>query len=117
MVRGVHKKVLERVKNFASDFGANVEIFHVRNYMIQLQKQPQKQARLMDKMLHEVPHSYKNVESTEILSAIREEIISSNTDILIMVPYRHGFWHSLLHRSKTKIMASGNSVPLLSIPL
>jgi hypothetical protein len=34
-----------------------------------------------------------------------------------MMPNKYGFWGSLIHRSKTRIMASGSEIPLMSLPL
>jgi len=52
-----------------------------------------------------------------VIKAIKNELQVSGADLLIMVPYRYGFWNSLIQRSKTRMMASKSSVPLLSIPL
>jgi nucleotide-binding universal stress UspA family protein len=113
--RGVHRKILDNVHDFASDFGATVEVFHVRQKAEEISR-PQ-ELDLLDCSLAEVEHYYKQVQSSEIIKAIAHEIVTSKTDLLIMVPYRYGFWQSLLHKSKTRVMASGNSVPLLSLPL
>lgn len=113
--RGIHRVILERVRAFAADFEATVEVFHVRQKAEDIAKD--QELALVDLSLGDVDHYYKQVHSTEIIKAIEREIATSKTELLIMVPYRHGFWHSLLHKSKTRVMASGNSIPLLSLPL
>lgn len=113
--RGIHRVILDRVHDFAADFGATVEVFYVRQKAEELSRD--QELELVDASLNEVDHYYKQVHSSKIIKAIEKEITTSKTDLLIMVPYRHGFWHSLLHKSKTRVMASGNSVPLLSLPL
>lgn len=119
MVRGVHKKVLEKVKSFSQDFGANVEVFHVSDKVAEL-----KQEKVSDTHLEEIQqefsgisYQYKNVQSNEIINAIYEEMEAIKADLLIMVPYRYGFWASLVHKSKTRVMASSSSIPLLSLPI
>lgn len=117
IVRGLHKKALEEVRIFADDFGASVEVFHVSKKVAELEQQTADKISNIGESLAGINYSYKNVQSAEIIKAIREETIHINADVLIMVPYRHGFWDSIVHRSKTRIMASNSNIPLLSIPL
>ncbi|RZJ77210.1 MAG: universal stress protein [Flavobacterium sp.] len=115
IARGIHLQILEKVKEFASDFRANVEVFSVVKKAQEIASN--QVIKDVDQSLGNIGHYYKHIESNAIIKAINEEIITSETDLLIMVPHKHGFWNSLLHTSKTRIMASGNSVPLLSISL
>lgn len=116
IVRGVHGKVLDNVKHFSQDFGATVEVFHVCNKVEELSKKNENLEQIQQG-LNEISYQYKNVQSTQIIKAIKEEMESIKADLLIMVPYRYGFWDSLVHRSKTRMMASGSNTPLLSLPL
>lgn len=119
MVRGVHKLILEKVKSFAQDFGANVEVFHVSDKVAEL-KQEKESSMHLEEIQEEfsgISYQYKNVQSNEIVSAIYAEMEVLQADLLIMVPYRYGFWASLVHKSKTRVMASSNSIPLLSLPI
>ncbi|MNR37414.1 hypothetical protein D3C85_1554260 [compost metagenome] len=70
-----------------------------------------------DTITKDVIYYYRNIESTEVIKAIKQEVLDTSTDLLVMVPQKHGFWDSLMHRSKTRAMASGNNIPLLSIPM
>lgn len=120
MLRGVHRDVLEKVKEVAADFGAKqVEIFHVSNKVREIEEKGLGSSA--EKMFGEgngdVKYLYKNVESNAVIEEIQKEIEAIDADILVMVPNRYGFWSSLVHRSKTRIMASGSAVPLLSLPL
>lgn len=67
------------------------------------------------KPLEEVSYYYKNVQSEAVIDEIRNEMLEYKPDVLIMVPYEYGFWSSLIHKSKTRIMSSGLDIPLLSI--
>ncbi len=71
----------------------------------------------MDSGLAGISHYYKNVLSDNVITAIKDEIDNTQADLLVMVPHKYGFWESVIHRSKTSIMASGNNIPLLSIPV
>ncbi|HEY0175411.1 MAG TPA: universal stress protein, partial [Pedobacter sp.] len=64
----------------------------------------------------DMTYSFKDVQSGAVIQAIKKEIIAAEAELLIMVPGKYGFWSSLLHRSKTNMMASGLNVPLLSVP-
>lgn len=71
----------------------------------------------MDNGLEGISHYYKNVLSDNVVAAIKEEIVNTQADTLVMVPHKYGFWESVIHRIKTSIMASGSNIPLLSIPV
>lgn len=119
IVRGVHKEVLERVKSFSQDFGSKVEVFHVSNKVAELIQEKASNTHLeeIEQEFSGISYQYKNIQSHEIVKAIKEEVELIQADLLVMVPYRYGFWASLVHKSKTRVMASNNSIPLLSLPL
>lgn len=119
VLRGVQKKILDRINSFASALGAEVEVFHVQNKVKMLENDTQHLTSKIsiDEGLEGVSFFYKNVESGTVIDEIQKEITDFNADILIMVPLRYGFWDSLIHRSKTRIMASSCEIPLFSIPI
>jgi nucleotide-binding universal stress UspA family protein len=113
------EEVLERIKELALALDAEIEVFHVAKRIDQLKDEAieAETVTIIEEMLKDVPHYYKNVESDKVVKVIEEEIVNINADLLIMVPQKYGFLESLIHRSKTRVMASNNSVPLLSIPI
>lgn len=118
VTRGVHRDILEQIRNLALLLGAEVIILHVREKIDTLENNKVRSSLdEIGKGLSGVSHYYKNVNSDAVIEAIQQEVQDTRADLLIMVPYRYGFWNSLVHRSKTRIMASGSSIPLLSIPL
>lgn len=119
ITRGVHKTILEKVKDIALRLGAAIEIFHVSKKIFELENRENAlhpTAPFADG-LHGTNYYYKHVASNAIIEAIQEEIAEINADLLIMVPYKYGFWDSLVHISKTRMMASRSEIPLLSLPL
>ncbi len=113
----VPKKVLDKIREWASTLGAEVEIFHVETKpKSQQESVEQGTSSVIQEGLEGVNHYFKNVESTAVIREIENEVKFSQADLLIMMPKKYGFWDSLVHRSKTRIMASNNDVPLLSIP-
>ncbi|QGN22546.1 universal stress protein [Elizabethkingia anophelis] len=116
MERGIPRKILESIHFFATEFGAEVEIFNVWKQIENLDRIAKKDTSIEETMKG-TTYYYKNAESHKVVEAIRSEVLESGTDVLIMVHYRYGFWQSLVHRSKTRMMASGSNIPLLSISL
>lgn len=115
ILRGVHGIILERIRTFAEQLNAEVEIFHVHERVQQMDIA--KKTEEIDQALQSVKHYYKNVQASAVISEIEKEIKAINADLLIMVPYKYGFWSSLIHTSKTRVMASNSEIPLLSIPV
>lgn len=106
--KGVEKCIMEKVKMLSKVFDAEVELFHVGQNL-------GRRAATMAKELEDITYYYKNVESDGVIQAIRKEIQAVRADLLVMVPYSYGFWGSMVHRSKTRMMATGLDVPLLSL--
>jgi nucleotide-binding universal stress UspA family protein len=113
---GVEEKVLENVHEIAATFGATVEVLYVKDKIEELLGAEEAEHAAIDKTFAGINYYYKNVQSRRIIDAIQDEVKESNADLLIMAPYKYGFWDSMVHRSKTRMMASGNNVPLLSLP-
>lgn len=119
IARGVQARVLEQVRKLALSFEADVEIFHVSDKIKGMSEHdlPPHLVNAFGDGLDGINYSYKNVASNAVLYAIEQEVKDMNADLVIMVPYKYGFWGSLIHKSKTRAMASGIQKPLLSIPI
>jgi len=116
--RGIQKKILDRITDTAKLWGAEVEVFNVQEKVTALQEEePLHPANLLKEGMDGIQYFYKNVASNAIIKEIKQEILDYQPDIVIMVPNRYGFWASMVHRSKTRMMAAGLDVPLFSIPL
>ncbi|WP_433763543.1 universal stress protein [Flavobacterium ginsenosidimutans] len=106
------------IKNTLGDFGAEIEFFSVDEKLDDLKEE---QHRILmnsniEKEFEDVKYLYKTVRSNAVINEIRKEIKNYEADLLIMVPQKYGFWDSLVHRSKTRILAAGLDIPLLSFP-
>lgn len=119
VLKGISEKVLANVKELAIALKAEVEVFNVNQKVEELKmlngSLPEVSA--IDDGLEGISYYYKNVNSNAVIKEIEKEIIEFQADLLIMVPKRYGFWASIIHRSKTRIMASGLKIPLLSLPI
>ncbi len=118
-LQGVHRLILDEIKSLALGLKASVEIFHVNNRIQKIQEEGIDDDTIANfgEGLEGVTYYYKDVESNAVIKAISDELVDIQADLLVMLPVKYGFWASLIHRSKTRIMASGLSIPLLSIPL
>ena len=106
------------IKNTLGDFGAEIEFFSVDEKLDDLKEE---QHRILmnsniEKEFEDVKYLYKTVRSNAVINEIKKEIKNYEADLLIMVPQKYGFWDSLVHRSKTRILAAGLDIPLLSFP-
>lgn len=118
-LEGVPKRILDRIREIASVLEAEVEVFHVktRTKTWGTPAEATVSSPVIDEGLEGISYYYKNVESTEVIASIEKEVKNMHADLLIMMPRKYGFWDSFVHRSKTRMMASNNDVPLLSIPI
>ncbi|MCC9070774.1 universal stress protein [Flavobacterium sp. F-65] len=106
------------LRQIVETLGAEIEFFSIEGKLDNLKKE-QEQILLnttIKEEFKEVKYIYKTVKSNAVISEIHKEIKYCNADILVMAPRKYGFWDSLVHRSKTRIMAAGLHIPLLSFP-
>lgn len=106
------------LRSIVGNLGAEVEFFSVD---VKLDDLKQEQDRLLlsstlEEEFQQVKYLYKTVKSNAVINEIKKEINNYGADILVMVPQKYGFWDSLVHKSKTRIMAAGLDIPLLSFP-
>lgn len=93
-----------------------IELFSVDESVAEIKKRDEAAAGVRGKEFEDVKYIYKTVRSNAVIAEIKKEIKQYQADILIMVPKKYGFWDSLVHKSKTRVMASGLDIPLLSFP-
>lgn len=112
----VPDNVFAKIKETVLHLGGELEVFSVDNTIDELHAQETFPMSL-NAQLEGINYYYRNVRSNSVIKEIAKEIDAFHADILVMLPKKYGFWESMVHRSKTRIMASGLNIPLLSIPL
>jgi nucleotide-binding universal stress UspA family protein len=119
VLNGISEQVLAQIKNIALITKAEIEVLLINETIQELRELDAHISALnrIDDELEGIDYYYKNVRSDSIIKGIANEVKTTEADLLIMVPQKHGFWGSVVHRSKTRIMASGLHIPLLSIPI
>lgn len=95
---------------------AEVVFFSVDQRVEQMIEEQDKLNKETEQPAQLAKYIYKSIRSRDVVNEIKKEIEHYNADILVMVPQKYGFWDSLVHISKTRIMASGLNIPLLSLP-
>lgn len=113
LLKDIPLKTLAKLRQVALKLKSTVTVFYVDQKIEELQTE----INNLDKELEDVTLLYKNVKSNSVIDAIEKEVKKMNSDILVMMPKKYGFWESILHKSKTRMMASGLNIPLLSIPI
>lgn len=108
-------KELGWLKGLIESIGMEIEFFNVNLSMHEL-KQESSIGSGSESELQDEKHIYKTVHSNAVIDEIKKEILKYSPDVLVMVPKKYGFWDSLLHTSKTRMMASGLEIPLLAFP-
>ncbi|PIF70474.1 universal stress protein [Flavobacterium sp. 2] len=106
------------IREVIGNLGSEIEFFSVDEKLDEIREE---QGKILlnssiEKKFEDVKYIYKNVRSNAVIDEIKKEIKNFEADILVMAPQKYGFWDSLIHRSKTRIMAAGLDIPLLSIP-
>lgn len=112
--KGVGGDVLAKVKDVVAKFNAELEVFHVSNTLDRIDQNKHALSHV-NHQFGDITYMYKEVKSDDVIHEIEKEMERIHADLLIMVPYEYGFWSSLIHRSKTRVMISGMDAPLLSI--
>jgi nucleotide-binding universal stress UspA family protein len=108
-------KELGWLRELIKSLGMEIEFFNV-NQSIQELKEINQIELSSEKELEGEKYIYKTLVSNAVIDEIKKEIIKYNPDILVMVPKKYGLWDSLVHTSKTRMMAAGLEIPLLSFP-
>ncbi|MEL1254112.1 universal stress protein [Flavobacterium sp. DGU38] len=108
------------LRQVVSTLGAEIEFFSVDEKLHDIKQEQAVESALLSSVIEEefskVKYIYKTVRSNAVISEIEKEIKHYGAELLVMVPQKYGFWDSLVHKSKTAVMAAGLDIPLLSFP-
>ena len=114
LLEDIPLKTLAKLRQIAVQLKSEVTVFYVEQELDQLRNVSNDS---IDKGLKDVTLFYKNVKSNSVIDVLEKEITKSKAELLVMMPKKYGFWESIMHKSKTRVMASGLNIPLLSIPI
>ena len=116
IMQDVPLRTLSKLKKIVVDLKSEVTVFYVDKKVDELISESNANQNI-EKGLENVTYFYKKVNSDAVIKEIEKEIKKSSFNLLVMLPKQYGFWESIVHKSKTRVMASGLNIPLLSIPI
>jgi nucleotide-binding universal stress UspA family protein len=107
------------LKEIAGLFNAHVNVYHIeknKSKATSIAEDDGKCTFDVEAVLKEVGYSYKDLQHNNIVDGIKEEIENTNADLLLMVPHKYSFLESIIHKSKTGVLARWVHIPLLTLP-
>ncbi|WP_338359873.1 universal stress protein [Yeosuana marina] len=120
IMENVPLKILARLRQFALLLKSEVEVFFVEQKINELKAAAISKENNLNQLntgLYGITTIYKDIKSDFVIDEIKKEIEVFNAELLVMIPKKGGFWESIIHKSKTRMMASGMDIPLFSIPV
>lgn len=114
--KGLFSSDLDILRIVSQVLQAEIKVFYIQRSAHSPEKKDNLK-NLLDERFSDTPFIFEVKESNDsIIPQIQQEIIDYKADLLVMVPYKYGFLNSIIHKSKTRAMASGSQIPLLTIP-
>jgi nucleotide-binding universal stress UspA family protein len=105
-------KQLTTIKKFAGLSHAGFYVVHVS----QENKRPmENNLAAFQKAFNDMNPQFHTVENKFIIKGLAEFIDEYQIDLLLVIPRRHGLWHSLFNKSYTKQLALLNNLPVIAI--
>ena len=108
------KKALQTVLQLAHKAKAKVKCLYVKT----------SNSDISNATIAEWKEEYKSepidffiIEDDDVQAIITDFIMYKEVDVLIMLPYKRGFFEGLFHTSLTKKLATDFEIPILSIPI
>lgn len=110
---GLQVKEFEKlsiINSLSNMFNASMHVFQIKN-------NKQSPSPFLRELIHFLSGAeYNDIDENEVESGILKCIESNHLDMIVMIPRKHGFFHSLIGRSITERVSYQISIPLLAIP-
>lgn len=99
------------ISEWAKTMNAELSVVHIDNPTEASVPPPD----LLQVALKAQTPSYHSVSTENIIKGVQDFIQRNHTDWLILIPRKYGFWGSLFHKSRTKMLAQVSHIPILSL--
>lgn len=96
--------------------GAQLHIVHITRQRPESIEVKTKNELMLQEVLQDAAPKYYAVEDPHVIDAIANFVAQQHIDMLIVVPHKHGVWHSIFSQSHTKQLAKLNHIPVMAIP-
>jgi len=110
------KQVIQPLIDFALSFGAKLHILHITDKLDKLHTGAVGEAKLLEKYLRGISHTYHMIEGEHIESSILKYIDSHDIDIIAVMPRKHTLFEKLFQSSVTKQLVHHSKIPLFTFP-
>jgi nucleotide-binding universal stress UspA family protein len=107
--------ILNPMADLAKLHAAEIDIFHLSD-RTEISEEEVEEAKLIEKYLKKIEHSYHFQISKDVEQAINEHLEERQIDMLTMIPRHHKFFERLFEKQWTKKMAFHSKTPLLALP-
>lgn len=101
--------------DFLRLFNAKLQLINIVNPDEKPQYKKELNGALLEHIFDDVDHTVSFRKNDDITEGINQFVDKHQTDMLVMLPKKHSFFHRLFHESNTKKMAFHTHVPLLTI--
>jgi nucleotide-binding universal stress UspA family protein len=93
---------------------AQLDILHVEaNESDELNLDAEK--NIIDSLLGNYTPQYHFIQGKDFTDAINQFVVDNNSDLIIVIPKKHGFLEGIFKRSHTKALAFHSHIPIMSI--
>lgn len=107
----------EPLKDLLDSFNSTISILNVvKEQADKIGKDDGVSGRRIEKYFENREHMYHFMENNDIIAGISEFIVTSDIDMITMIPQKHNLIERLFKESNTQKMAFQVDIPLLTLP-
>lgn len=111
-----YRKITEQtpfseIKDWANKMKVFLSVVHIDNPTETTIPPPP----LLQNALSGLQPDYHSVSTENIVEGVQDFISKNQIDWLILIPRKYGFWGSLFHKSRTKMLAQVSHIPILAL--
>ncbi len=113
---GPERTPVAAMTDWISWAGAALDIVHTDRQQPGEDPRQSKGELWLQENLAPLQPSFHWIVDQDVLHGLSTYLSHSDTDCVMAVPRRYGFWESLFHQSRTKALARMNRLPVVAIP-
>ena len=111
----VRSTPVEYIKNIVKEFGADLYVLNVQDIDQDDLEEATMDTVYLDAMLEDVSPKYVQLTGKDVMESINSFAEHNNLDLVMVIPKKHKFIDSLLHKSKSKELITHAHIPIVSI--
>jgi nucleotide-binding universal stress UspA family protein len=111
----VQSTPVEYIKNIVREFGADLYVLNVQDIDQDELEDTIMDTAYLDAMLEDVRPKYVQLTGKDVVESINSFAEHNNLDLVMVIPKKHRFIDSLLHKSQSRELISHTHIPIVSI--